>query len=302
MVLSMTGVGKSILRYADKGITIFIKTLNSKQLDVSTRLPLLYRERDLELRALVADYLVRGKVELSITLDDMASSLCGVQRINHEALQYYIEEFGLLQSKFTEDQTSLLSSQGIDLNALFRLPGVLTTQEQAVQILDEQEWLCVREGLISALEEVVAFRRQEGEMLQSVLTERIDHIKGLLAEVDIPEAERIVQIRQRLEEGLKKVALEGYDKGRLEQEMVYYIEKLDVNEEKDRLRHHLNYFVETLNKPEGQQGRTLGFIAQEIGREINTLGSKSNNAEMQQIVVKMKDELEQIKEQTLNVL
>lgn len=294
MILSMTGVGKTIVRHEGKSITIFIKTLNSKQIDISTRLPHLYREKDLEVRSLATDYLTRGKVEISISLDESSAGLSGVQSINAEALQHYIKQMqsalnGVLPSfEYTE--------------SLLRLPGVLMSGDNLQQDLGDEEWAVVRAGIVEALEAVVAFRRQEGEMLQGVLSQRIATIRALLTEVDIPEADRITQIRQRLEDGLKKLDIEGYDKGRLEQEMIYYIERLDINEEKDRLRHHLGYFEQELARSDAQQGKTLGFIAQEIGREINTLGSKSNNAEMQQIVVKMKDELEQIKEQSLNVL
>lgn len=189
-----------------------------------------------------------------------------------------------------------------NMESLLRLPGVLVSNDTTTQELSDEEWQAVRAGIVEALESVVAFRKQEGQMLSEVLLQRINNIHSLLAQIEIPEGERINQIKTRLEEGLKKLSIEGYDKSRLEQEMIYYIEKLDVNEEKDRLRHHLGYFCDELNKPEGLQGKTLGFVAQEIGREINTLGSKSNNAEMQQLVVKMKDELEQIKEQSLNVL
>lgn len=294
MILSMTGVGKSIVRHAEKSITIFIKTLNSKQIDISTRIPALYRERELEVRSLVTDYLTRGKIELSISIDDSSTSLSGVQQINREALMSYIEQIEEIRTKvfFKLD----------NMESLLRLPGVLVSNDTTTQELSDEEWQAVRAGIVEALESVVAFRKQEGQMLSEVLLQRINNIHSLLAQIEIPESERINQIKTRLEEGLKKLSIEGYDKSRLEQEMIYYIEKLDVNEEKDRLRHHLGYFCDELNKPEGLQGKTLGFVAQEIGREINTLGSKSNNAEMQQLVVKMKDELEQIKEQSLNVL
>lgn len=294
MILSMTGVGKTIVRHEGKSITIFIKTLNSKQIDISTRLPFAYRERDLEVRSLATDYLTRGKVDINISLDESSAGLSGVQHINIEAFRHYSEQFNA-------------ALRGLDLQmnymeSILRLPGVLMSGDNLQQEVSDEEWSIVRAGIVEALEAVVAFRRQEGAMLAEVLGQGIKHIRQLLSCIDIPEGERILQIRQRLEEGLKKLDIEGYDKGRLEQEMIYYIEKLDVNEEKTRLAHHLNYFEQELNKSEGKQGKTLGFIAQEIGREINTLGSKSNNAEMQQFVVKMKDELEQIKEQSLNVL
>ena len=294
MVLSMTGVGKSIVRHNNKTIIIFVKTLNSKQIDISTRIPALYREKELELRTMVSEKLVRGKVELSISIDDANTSLSGVQQINVEALRYYKEQLDNLNKEL-----------GLELGSteqLLKLPGVFVSTESSIQELGDEEWAVVRQGLEDALGAVSAFRRQEGCMLEAVLRQSIKNIRFLLAKVDIPEQERIQQIRQKIEEGLKKLSIDGYDRGRLEQEMIYYIEKLDINEEKNRLRNHLDYFEAELDLSEGIQGKTLGFVAQEIGREINTLGSKSNNADMQQIVVKMKDELEQIKEQTLNIL
>lgn len=294
MILSMTGVGKSIVRHNNKTIIIFVKTLNSKQIDISTRIPALYREKELELRTMVSEKLVRGKVELSISIDEANTSLSGVQQINVEALRYYKEQLDNLNEEL-----------GLELGSteqLLKLPGVFVSAESSIQELGDEEWAVVRQGLEEALEAVSAFRRQEGCMLEDVLRQSIKNIRSLLAKVDIPEQERIQQIRQKIEEGLKKLSIDGYDRGRLEQEMIYYIEKLDINEEKNRLRNHLDYFETELDLSEGIQGKTLGFVAQEIGREINTLGSKSNNADMQQIVVKMKDELEQIKEQTLNIL
>ena len=294
MVLSMTGVGKSIVRHNNKTIIIFVKTLNSKQIDISTRIPALYREKELELRTMVSEKLVRGKVELSINIDEANTSLSVVQQINVEALRYYKEQLDNLNKEL-----------GLELGSieqLLKLPGVFVNAESSIQELGDEEWAVVRQGLEVALEAVSAFRRQEGCMLEDVLRQSIKNIRSLLSKVDIPEQERIQQIRQKIEEGLKKLSIDGYDRGRLEQEMIYYIEKLDINEEKNRLRNHLDYFEAELDLSEGIQGKTLGFVAQEIGREINTLGSKSNNADMQQIVVKMKDELEQIKEQTLNIL
>ena len=243
---------------------------------------------------MVSEKLVRGKVELSISIDEANTSLSGVQQINIEALRYYKEQLDNLNKEL-----------GLELGSteqLLKLPGVFVSAESSIQELGDEEWAVVRQGLEEALEAVSAFRRQEGCMLEDVLRQSIKNIRSLLAKVDIPEQERIQQIRQKIEEGLKKLSIDGYDRGRLEQEMIYYIEKLDINEEKNRLRNHLDYFEAELDLSEGIQGKTLGFVAQEIGREINTLGSKSNNADMQQIVVKMKDELEQIKEQTLNIL
>lgn len=290
----MTGVGKVTTRFEHKSISIFIKTLNSKQLDISTRLPLLYREREIDIRNLIAEYLIRGKVDLSISIDDISTTLVGVQKINEVALKYYVDQCNEITSNIGIERPSI--------EALLRLPGVLVSSDTSVPELTEQEWQILKTGLIEALEDVNSFRKQEGVMLERALSRRIEQIGQLLDEIESPEAERIPTIKQKLEEALTKLSPEGIDRGRLEQELIYYIERLDINEEKDRLRHHLTYFTEVLSQPEGQQGKTLGFIAQEIGREINTLGSKSNNASMQQIVVRMKDELEQIKEQSLNVL
>ena len=267
MVLSMTGVGKSIVRHNNKTIIIFVKTLNSKQIDISTRIPALYREKELELRTMVSEKLVRGKVELSISIDEANTSLSGIQQINVEALRYYKEQLDNLNKEL-----------GLELGSteqLLKLPGVFVNAESSIQELGDEEWAVVRQGLEEALEAVSAFRRQEGCMLEDVLRQSIKNIRALLSKVDIPEQERIQQIRQKIEEGLKKLSIDGYDRGRLEQEMIYYIEKLDINEEKNRLRNHLDYFEAELDLSEGIQGKTLGFVAQEIGREINTLGSKS---------------------------
>lgn len=293
MIHSMTGVGKALAQYGGRQINVFIKTVNSKQLDISARLPQLYRERELDVRSLVAERLQRGKVELSISIEGLASELSDVQRINEQALAHYKRE--IQRATGSEDPS-------ISLDALLRLPGVLCSVETSSESLSLEEWETLRGAVSEALDRVVAFRSQEGEMLEGVLRGRIENISALLSEVDQPESERIPNLRAKLEEALARLDSEAIDRGRLEQELIYYIEKLDINEEKDRLRHHLSYFGEVLSDTQAQQGKTLGFIAQEIGREINTLGSKSNNAMMQQLVIKMKDELEQIKEQVLNVL
>lgn len=295
MVLSMTGVGKATVRYNGRAISAFIKTLNSKQIDISTRIAPRYREREVELRSILSEVLGRGKVEFHLSLEDEEGGLLGVQQINQDALQHYLQ--GLRYVCLDNPDLSLPS-----VDSLLRLPGVLASREEASAAdISEDEWKYVREAVCEAAQAVVVFRKQEGLMLQTVLSERIQNITLLLEKIAQPEAQRIEHIRARIEEALAKTSLSGYDQGRLEQEMIYYIEKLDINEEKDRLRHHLAYFIQVMTSGE-MQGKTLGFIAQEIGREINTLGSKSNNAEMQQLVVQMKDELEQIKEQTLNVL
>lgn len=291
----MTGAGKASAQYNGKTIQVFVKTLNSKQMDLSVRLPYIYREREIEIRGLVAERVIRGKVDLSITVDEASEDLSGVQRINEVALRYYVEQLNKI-SLSTPIEFPTMES-------LLRLPGVLVSGEATRQEeLSDEEWQVLRAAIEEALEELRLFRKQEGVMLEVACGDRIRTIGRLLEDVAAPESERIPAIRQRLEVALSKLSLDALNSGRLEQELIYYIEKLDINEEKDRLRHHLGYFLEVMGQESGAQGKTLSFIAQEIGREINTLGSKSNNAEMQQLVVKMKDELEQIKEQSLNIL
>lgn len=286
----MTGYGKAVAELPNKKITIEIKSLNSKQFDLFTRLPLIYREKEIALRNTLASRLERGKVDLSLNVEVISKNVSS--KIDHQVVDQYHRE---------------ISDMAVELNIsppqewfslLLRLPDVM---KQEVDALDEGEWDTIEEAVIQAVEEVIAFRKQEGEMLTRVLTEKIQLIRALLAEVEPFEAERIETIKNRIYDGLHNLEGIEYDKNRFEQEMIYYIEKLDVNEEKTRLAHHLDYFTETLADSRSQ-GKKLGFIAQEIGREINTLGSKSNQSGMQRIVVQMKDELEQIKEQILNIL
>lgn len=295
MIYSMTGFGKASLRYGTRTITVAIKSLNSKQADLSARVPSAYRTAELELRSLITSQLQRGKIDLSISIDDDALE-GNASLINREALIGYVHQLRALSSELRQELP-------LDTAALLRLPGVLDSESARQPELGEEELAVLRQATQQAVDELTEFRRQEGVMLYEVLAERIQRITALLAEITYPEAERIQQVRQRLEEGLRKLMPSGdYDRSRLEQELIYYIEKLDINEEKSRLAHHLSYFMEVLDAPQPGQGKTLGFIAQEIGREINTMGSKSNHATMQQLVVQMKDELEQIKEQVLNVL
>ena len=291
----MTGFGKASARFGSRTVTVAIKSLNSKQADISARIASAYREGELELRSLIADRLQRGKIDLTVTMeDDMLEG--NATPINKESLLGYIHQ---LQSIRTESGLDF----PIDPIALLRLPGVMDSESSRPSEVSKEEWEVVRTTTLQAIEELQVFRLQEGKMLREVCALRIEKISALLRDITFPEAERITAIRQRLEEGLAKISpAGGYDSSRLEQEMIYYIEKLDINEEKSRLAHHLSYFLEVLDADAPGQGKTLGFIAQEIGREINTMGSKSNQAEMQQIVVKMKDELEQIKEQVLNIL
>ena len=291
----MTGFGKASARFGSRTITVAIKSLNSKQADLSARIASIYREGELELRSLITDRLQRGKIDLTITMEDDALE-GNTTPINKEALLGYVHQLQTLRTESGLDFP-------IDPVVLLRLPGVMDSESSRTTEVSKEEWDVVRATTRQAVEELQAFRLQEGKMLHEVCASRIAKISALLEEITFPEAERIAAIRQRLEEGLAKIAPQGgYDNSRLEQEMIYYIEKLDINEEKSRLAHHLSYFIEVLNADQPGQGKTLGFIAQEIGREINTMGSKSNQAEMQQLVVKMKDELEQIKEQVLNIL
>lgn len=291
MLFSMTGFGKATCNYKNKKIVIEIKSLNSKQLDISTRIVGLYREKDIEIRNLIAQNLERGKIDLSLYIEDNNSQ--STTFLNQNIISNYKNQI--------EDTCKTLNIKVPDnlIEIILRLPDSLKTEST---ILEEEEWLAVLELLNNAFSQIKMFRSQEGLSLQNMFISKISNIRHLLEEVELYEKERVEKIRARLEENLKSIEDKiSIDRNRLEQEMIYYIEKLDVNEEKVRLRNHLNYFIETMEKEEAP-GKKLGFIAQEMGREINTLGSKSNHSEMQILVVKMKDELEQIKEQVLNVL
>lgn len=290
MIQSMTGYGKSLVVYKGKKINIEIKSLNSKQLDLMTRIAPLYREKEMEIRQLIAEKLLRGKVDFSIWIEKDESTLA--TPVNTALMQNYFD-----QLKGFAQQNQL---EGIDwIQALIRMPDVLTKTE--VEVLDDEEWAAARQGVCEAIQHLVDFRIQEGAALEKKFAEKIDNIEQLLASIEPYEKSRVEKIRSRIVDGLKQIPEAEYDKNRLEQELIYYIEKLDISEEKQRLTNHLKYFRETMADQAGQ-GKKLGFIAQEMGREINTTGSKSNQAEMQNIVVKMKDELEQIKEQVLNAL
>ena len=291
MIQSMTGYGKAMAAYKDKKIHVEVKSLNSKALDLSTRIAPVYREREMEIRQTVAKALVRGKVDVSIWIEKEAGS--DAVPINGALVQNYYEQIRTIASQFgiPEPQDWWVS--------LLRLPDVTARTE--MEELSDEEWNTVRGVLDEALNGITAFRIQEGAALERKFTEKIDNIAALLDSIEPYEKARVEKIRGRIVEGLKAIPEADYDKNRLEQELIYYIEKLDISEEKQRLANHLKYFRETMAEPAGQ-GKKLGFIAQEMGREINTTGSKSNMAEMQNIVVKMKDELEQIKEQVLNAL
>ena len=287
----MTGYGKAVVTYGEKKINVEIKSLNSKALDLSTRIAPLYREKEMEIRQLVAKTLERGKVDFSIWIEKEAGA--DATPVNCAIVENYYRQIKDLAAK-----TGIPEPQDW-FATLLRMPDVLTKTEQ--ETLSEDEWQAVRVAIDDALCRLTEFRQQEGVALQRKFTEKIDNISALLAEIETYEKQRVEKIRSRIVEGLKSIPEVDYDKNRLEQELIYYIEKLDISEEKQRLANHLKYFRETMDGPFGQ-GKKLGFISQEIGREVNTLGSKSNLAEMQNIVVKMKDELEQIKEQVLNAL
>ena len=291
MIESMTGYGKAVVAYKDKKINAEVKSLNSKQLDLQARIAPLYREKEMEIRQMVSAAIMRGKVDVSVWIEK--EMLVDATPINAALVENYYRQLKDIASK-----TGIPEPEDW-MYTLVRMPDVLTKTEQ--EVLTDDEWEAARQAVSEALNNLVEFRRQEGAALEKKFTEKIDNIAQLLAEIEPYEKGRVDKIRQRITDGLQQIPGVDYDKNRLEQELIYYIEKLDISEEKQRLQNHLKYFRETMAEPAGQ-GKKLGFIAQEMGREINTTGSKSNQAEMQNIVVKMKDELEQIKEQVLNAL
>ena len=287
----MTGYGNIVVAYKNKKIHVEVKSLNGKNLDVTTRIASVYRDKEMEVRQMLATALQRGKVDFAIWVEKDAT--VDATPINADMVEYYHQQI-----------CDIAAKTGIPEPAdwfylLTRMPDVMSKPE--IETLADEEWQVVREAIEKAIGLLVDFRQQEGEALAVKLNQNIDNIASLLASIEPYEKSRVEKIRQRIVEGLKSIPDVEYDRNRLEQELIYYIEKLDINEEKQRLTNHLKYFRETMQEPAGQ-GKKLGFIAQEMGREINTTGSKSNLAEMQNIVVKMKDELEQIKEQVLNIL
>ena len=292
MIQSMTGYGKADARIEGKKIHVEIKSLNSKSLDLSARIAPLYREKEMEIRQMISKELERGKVDFNIWVEKEA--VAQVASINSDVVANYKKQIETI-------------SENLDINIgntnlwelMVRLPD--TTSSQVSEELTDEEWTVVRGAVEEAIKHLVDFRKQEGEALYGKFTQNVDRIEALMLSIEPFEKSRVEKIRQRLEERLNELKGVDYDRNRLEQELIYYIEKLDISEEKQRLANHLNYFRETMATGHGQ-GKKLGFIAQEMGREINTTGSKSNQAEMQNIVVMMKDELEQIKEQVLNVM
>jgi uncharacterized protein (TIGR00255 family) len=287
----MTGYGKSVVEFNGKKIHAEIKSLNSKALDLSTRIAPLYREKEMEIRQIVASQVERGKVDFNLWCEKEDSQ--AATTINKALVAEYYR-----QLKLIIEETGIPEPENW-LPMLMHMPDVMLKAE--VEELCEEEWDAAKAAIQAAIDQFTDFRKQEGEALAKKFTQNIQNISDLLKSIEPYEQERTEKIRQRITEALEKSLSVDYDKNRLDQEMIYYIEKLDINEEKQRLTNHLEYFVNTMKDGHGQ-GKKLGFIAQEMGREINTTGSKSNQAEMQNIVVKMKDELEQIKEQVLNVL
>lgn len=286
MIQSMTGFGKSLLQLADKKIIIEIKSLNSKAIDLNTRIAQAYKEKELTLRKLISDTLERGKIDFTLTVENTSAS--STSTLNAPVVRGYIE------------QMRSISPNGPDVEFLkmaVRMPDSLTTPMEEV---DEREFAQIEEQLVLALKQLQAFRSSEGAILQKDFELRIRNIQQLLTQVEALDTERLAAIRSRMERAVEEIR-DRVDENRFEQELIFYLEKLDITEEKVRLANHLNYFLTTLEEPQSN-GRKLGFIAQEIGREINTLGSKANHAQMQQIVVLMKNELEKIKEQVLNIL
>ena len=292
MIQSMTGYGKAVADLPDKKVYVEIKSLNSKALDLSARIAPLYREKEMEIRSALSRNLERGKVDFTLWIEKKEGAEWATPIDQHLVKTYHDRICEIAQATGIPEPADWFST-------LLRLPDVLTKNE--VQELSDEEWTQTRQTIRQAIDALVEFRRQEGAALERKFREKIDNIANLLQEVEPYEHERVSKIKERITDALQKTLEVDYDKNRLEQELIYYIEKLDINEEKQRLANHLKYFIETLETGHGQ-GKKLGFIAQEMGREINTLGSKSNHAEMQRIVVRMKDELEQIKEQVLNVM
>lgn len=290
MIHSMTGYGKAVAEIPTKRITVEIKSLNSKQFDLYARIPSIYKEKEILLRNDLSKILERGKVDLYLNVEELAQDTA--IRIDENRLKNYHAEIKNLSTLLEIDEPENW------FEVLFKLPDVF---KQEPEKLNEKEWQAVEHAIDAAVADLVTFRYQEGEALKLILINKIERIKELTFELEKFESERINKVKSRIKDALESLENITYDSNRMEQELIYYIEKLDVNEEKTRLINHLDYFLETIES-DTSQGKKLGFIVQEIGREINTLGSKSNHSDMQRLVVQMKDELEQIKEQILNVL
>ncbi|MBO6532516.1 MAG: YicC family protein [Muricauda sp.] len=285
MIQSMTGYGKHILQLPSKKITIELKSLNSKNLDINARLPQFYREKELELRKMIAAALVRGKVDFNLYVEITGEETTA--EVNQGVVKNYMNQLSRIVQG---DEIKLLEMA-------LRMPDTLKTEKDAI---DEEEYKSIVEAMNEALSNIVEFRNEEGKVLEEDFVTRLKNLNELLEAVKAMDPERLGTVRERLEKAVADLKVE-LDANRFEQELIYYLEKYDITEEKVRLANHLKYFETTLNSKESN-GKKLGFISQEIGREINTIGSKANYAPMQQLVVQMKDELEKIKEQMLNVL
>ncbi len=291
MIFSMTGYGKVTRDYPERQITAEIKTLNSRQADIFMRLPALFRSREMDIRKMMAARLVRGKIEVILTVTDFTGAT--YPDVNKAAVSHYLSQLRDIAGELK------IGSEEVLVQSLLRWPEVLSERSQEI---DEKMWQEVEDTLTEAISRVEAFRSQEGEAIGKDIRSHVEAIQSLLGEVDPYEQERITTVRERLQKNLSELGtLQTAERERFEQEIAYYLEKLDITEEKVRLANHCRYFLDTLAAG-GTTGKKLGFIAQEMGREINTLGSKANHAEIQKLVVRMKDELEKIKEQTLNIL
>ncbi len=292
MLKSMTGFGKAVNEFENKKITVEIKSLNSKQADINAKIPSLYKEKEMELRNMLTKALNRGKIELSVWIDQNEAEK-NIQ-LNQAVIKNYHQQLTELAQSLNKD-----ANNESMLDIIMRLPDVMKTE---IRELDENEWLSIKQTVINAISEIEKFRIQEGNVLEVDFGQRIKQIENLLAQIEPFAESRIEKVKERIKQNFKDNLKEiDADNNRFEQELIYYLEKLDITEEKVRLANHCSYFIETMEENESQ-GKKLGFIAQEIGREVNTIGSKANHADIQKIVVQMKDELEKIKEQVLNVL
>lgn len=287
----MTGFGKAECNLPNKKITIEVKSLNSKQLDLNTRMPGIYKEKDIELRRTISDTLVRGKVELSLYMENLGDE--SNSTINQDIVKSYYQQLTSISGDLNIPESDRL------LQIIMHLPDTVKIEREK---LDETEWSLIYNAVKAAISDLDQFREQEGLALLRDINENISTIQALLPAVEPYEKERVERVKERIMDNLKEIEnKDAIDKNRFEQELIYYMEKFDINEEKVRLKNHCTYFLDTMNN-EGAVGKKLGFIAQEIGREINTMGSKANHAEIQKIVIQMKDALERVKEQVLNVL
>jgi uncharacterized protein (TIGR00255 family) len=287
----MTGYGKATAETGNRKVIVEIKSLNSKAMDISTKIIPAYRDKELDIRSRITAALERGKVDFSLYIDAAATS--GAQAINTAVFNSYLKQIEAIAEETDYDVPDDI------IATILRMPEVLSTNQQ--EEVSDEEWQAVSAAVDQAINALVDYRKAEGVALEKKFREKISNISALLASVEPYEKERVSKIKERMRTSMVDAVGKSYDENRFEQEMIFYIEKLDISEEKQRLTNHLDYFIKTLEEGHGQ-GKKLGFIAQEMGREINTLGSKSNQAEMQNIVVRMKDELEQIKEQVLNVM